>query len=234
LVCESGLRTVFFIDGYNLYYGLLSDTPYKWLNLPSLLASIIHEQDPASQLVGVHYFTASVQPKLATRGMKSKEAQDTYIRALKAHQVKVHLGRHRLDHRRAPRFVCHKTPASREDKVDIWHLEEKETDVRIAIEMYRLAVSQQYQDEEDVQQLVLVSSDTDMAPALEAIRADYPHLRIGIILPRGRHCTDRPAGSLRKNADWMRQSISEDELSAHQFPDRVPTRKKPADKPDYW
>ena len=231
------MRTVFFVDGYNLYYGLVSDTRYKWLNLPSLLASIIHEQDPASQVVGVHYFTAPVQPKLATRGTKSKEAQDSYIRALKAHQVEIHLGRHRLDHRKAPRFVCNKTPASREDKVDIWHLEEKETDVRIAIEMYRLAVSQQYKDEEDVQQLVLVSSDTDMAPALEAIRKDYPHLRIGIILPRGRKRTDRSdrsAGSLRKNADWMRHSISEEELDAHQFPDRVPTRKKPADKPDYW
>jgi len=228
------VRTVFFVDGYNLYYGLLSDTPYKWLNLPSLLASIIHEQDPAGQLVGVHYFTASVQPKLATRGMKSKEAQDTYIRALKAHQVEVHLGRHRLDHRKAPRFVCHNTPASREDKVDIWHLEEKETDVRIAIEMYRLAVSQQCQSGEDVQQLVLVSSDTDMTPALEAIRTDYPHLRMGIILPRDRKRTDRPAGSLRKNADWMRHSISEEELKIHQFPGRVPTRKKPADKPDYW
>ena len=228
------MRTVFFVDGYNLYYGLLSGTPYKWLNLPSLLASIIHEQDPASQMVGVHYFTASVQPKLATRGRESKEAQDTYIRALKAHQVEVHLGRHRLDHRKAPRFVCHKIPASREDKVDIWHLEEKETDVRIAIEMYRLAVSQQYQGEEGVQQLVLVSSDTDMAPALAAIRADYPHLRIGIILPRGKDRADRPAGSLRKNADWMRQSISEEELNAHQFPDRVPTHKKPAKKPNYW
>ena len=73
-----------------------------------------------------------------------------------------------------------------------------------------------------------------MTPALEAIRTDYPHLRIGIILPRDRKRTDRPAGSLRKNADWMRHSISEEELKIHQFPGRVPTRKKPADKPDYW
>lgn len=228
------MKTVFFVDGYNLYYGLLSDTRYKWLNLPSLLASIIHEQNPASEPVGVHFFTAPVQPKLATRGMTSKQAQDTYIRALKARQVKVHLGRHRLDHRKMPRFVCHNTPASREDKVDIWHLEEKETDVRIAVEMYRLAVSQQHEGEENIQQLVLVSSDTDMAPALEKIRTDYPHLRIGIILPRGKDRSDRPAGSLSDNADWMRHSISEEELSAHQFPDRVPTHKKPAKKPDYW
>lgn len=128
-------------------------------------------------------------------------------------------------------FDCLK---ARKLTVDIWHLEEKETDVRIAVEMYRLAVSQQCQSGEGVQQLVLVSSDTDMTPALEAIRTDYPHLRIGIILPRDRKRTDRPAGSLRKNADWMRHSISEEELKIHQFPGRVPTRKKPADKPDYW
>jgi len=228
------LRTAFFIDGYNVFYGLLGNTSYKWLNLPSLLSSITHEIEPRSIPGAINYFTAPVQPSLATRGIQSKHAQDTYLRALKASGVNVYLGRHRLDHRKAPRFVSRDSPADRSNQVDIWHLEEKETDVRISIAMYQLAAQQHCMGGEQVEQLVLVSGDTDMTPALEAIRADFPYLRIGIILPHRKGLEDRAAGSLKKNSDWMRNSISTDELSAHQFPERVPTRKKPAIKPDYW
>lgn len=230
------MRTAFFVDGYNVFYGLLAGTPYKWLNLPSLLEAIIHENNPASELAEIHYFTSPVQPTLATRGQHSKQAQDTYIRALKARGVTVHWGRHRLDHRKAPRFVSRDIPASRQDQVDIWNLEEKETDVRIGIAMYRLAAKQYWGDiqEDRVQQIVLVSGDTDMTPALEAIRADFPHLHIGIILPHRQGNNRTPPGSLKNNADWMRRHISNDELEMHLFPDRVHTRKKPADKPSYW
>ncbi|PCF94100.1 NYN domain-containing protein [Vreelandella nigrificans] len=230
------MQTAFFIDGYNVFYGLLAGTPYKWLDLPSLLSAINHEQDPRSQVAEIHYFTSPVQPALATRGLQSKQAQDTYVRALKAYGVKVHWGRHRLDHRKAPRFVSRKVQASRQDQVDIWNLEEKETDVRIAIAMYRLAAKQRREDASEgrIQQIVLVSGDTDLAPALEAIREDFPHLRIGIIVPHHNGGERTPPGSLQNNANWMRRYISNEELEAHQFPDRVPTRKKPADKPSYW
>ncbi len=230
------MQTAFFVDGYNVFYGLLAGTPYKWLNLPSLLEAIIHENNPGSELAETHYFTSPVQPTLATRGQQSKQAQDTYIRALKAIGVTVHWGRHRLDHRKAPRFVSRDIPASRQDQVDIWNLEEKEADVRIGITMYRLAAKQCWGaiPENRIQQIVLVSGDTDMTPALEAIRADFPHLRIGIILPHRQGKERTPPGSLRNNADWVRRHISNDELSAHLLPERVHTHKKPADKPDYW
>lgn len=207
---------------------------FKWLDLPSLLVSITHEIEPQSRTAEINYFTAPVQPSLATRGHQSKHAQDTYIRALKAKGVNVYMGRHRLDHRKAPRFISREVPASRADQVDIWNLEEKETDVRIGIGMYRLAAKQYYRGDHQVDQIVLVSGDTDMTPALEALREDFPALKIGVILPHRRGLEGRVAGSLKKNADWMRHSISEAELAACQFPDRLPTRKKPAIKPDYW
>lgn len=230
------MKTAFFVDGYNMFYGLLAGTPYKWLDLPSLLDAIAHENDPRSQAEEIHYFTSPVQPALASRGQQSKQAQDTYVRALKARGVIVHWGRHRLDHRKAPRFVSREVPASRQDQVDIWNLEEKETDVRIGIAMYRLAAKQFWggSPEDRIQQVVLVSGDTDMTPALEAIRADFPHLRVGIILPHRKGIERTPPGSLKKQAHWMRRYISNEELETHQLSNRVHTRKKPADKPDYW
>lgn len=228
------MRTAIFIDGYNLFYGLLAGTPYKWLDIPSLLTSILHENNPNSVISEIHYFTSPVKPALASRGERSKQAQDTYIRALKAKGVHVHWGRHRLDHRKAPRFLGRGVPASRSDQVDIWNLEEKETDVRIGIGMYRLVAMQCLHDRERTEQLVLVSGDTDMTPALKAIREDFPDIRIGIILPHRKGQEDREAGSLKDNSDWRRRFISIPELEANQFPDQVPTKKKPAKKPNYW
>jgi uncharacterized LabA/DUF88 family protein len=229
------VRTAFFVDGYNVFYGLLAGTPYKWLNLTTLLAHIAHVENPQSTLASIDYFTSSVKPELATRGSVSKEAQDTYVRALKANNIAVHYGRHQLEPARAPRFVDKKIGASRQDKVAIWKLEEKETDVHIAISMYRTAAREAKDNHADcIQQLVLVSGDTDMAPALRAIREDFPHLTVGIVLPYRTGFKRSPPGSLREHSHWMRRVVTEDELQKHQFPNRVPTHKAPAIKPDYW
>lgn len=229
------MRTAFFVDGYNLFYGLLAGTPYKWLNLKSLLAYVAHIENPQSSIISVDDFTSSVKPALATRGRTSKEAQDAYVRALKSTKVSVHYGRHSLAPAKAPRFVDKKTGASRQDKVDIWKLEEKETDVHLAISMYRTATRQAaLAAHEQIEQLVLVSSDTDMTPALRALREDFPAITVGIILPHRAELNCPSPGSLKEHAHWMRRVISTEELQSHQFPDRVPTHKAPAIKPDYW
>jgi len=221
------LRTAFFVDGYNVFYSLVSGTPYKWLNLKALLGNILARQNPQAEVSRVCYFTSSVKPHLASRGTDSLEAQNTYIRALKANDVEVITGLHLLSPARAPRHVAGQKP-SRQDLVDIWSLEEKQTDVNIAIGMYRAAVSQQYD------QVVLVSADTDMTGALKAIKEDFPAIKRGVIFPH-KPSTKRPAPvSLCELADWVVFAIHEKELAEAQFSNRVPTHKKPAVKPHYW
>lgn len=228
------MRTAFFVDGYNLFYGLLEGTDCKWLDLPSLLAYLLKAQDSASSIASIDYFTSMVKPDLASRGIVSLHAQQTYIRALKARGVNVHEGRHQLDTSRAPRYV-EGEKASRQNWVNIWRLEEKETDVNMAISMYRMATKQAaLPPASRVEQIVLVSADTDLTPALRAIREDFPEIRIGVILPHRTGIKREPPGSLQNNSHWMRRHVSLDELRAHRFPERVPTKKKPADKPDYW
>lgn len=229
------MRTTCFVDGYNLFYGLLAGTQYKWLDLQALLAHVLRVEHPDSTLEAVSFFTSGVKPSLATRGIASKEAQDTYLRALIAHGVSVFYGRHQLESGKAPRFVDKDTPASRADQVEIWKLEEKETDVHIAISMYRLAAHQAaLPPEQRIEQMVLVSADTDMTPALRALHEDFPDLRIGVILPHREGIPRTVPGSLKQYAHWMRHVVTNVELAAYQFPSRVSTRKKPADKPPYW
>lgn len=101
--------------------------------------------------------------------------------------------------------------------------------------MYRLAALQHgLSPAERIQQIVLVSADTDLTPALRALREDFPEIQIGVILPHREGMQRTVPGSLKQHAHWMRHRVTKDELASHQFPDRVPTKKKPAYKPDYW
>lgn len=228
------MRTACFIDGYNLFYGLLAGTEYKWLDLKKLLDLILKIQDPLNHLVSVNYFTSMVKPDLARLGHISSQAQQTYIRALKANGVAITEGRHRLEAGFAPKYVDGQK-ASRSNQVKIWLLEEKETDVNIAMSMYRCAAKQQrLPAEEQIQQIVLVSADTDMTPVLRALKEDFPGIRRGVILPHREGIQRNPPGSLEKESDWMRRTVKKSELEACQFPRRVPTNKKPADMPVYW
>lgn len=146
----------------------------------------------------------------------------------------IHLDRHRLKRGSAPRYIEGQY-ASRADKIDIWDLEEKETDVNIAISMYRLCSRQQSLNVDSrIEQLVLISADTDMTPVLKAIREDFPEITVGIILPHREGIERGVPGSLKNHSNWIRRHITSNELKAYQFPDSVPTHKKPAKKPEYW
>ena len=45
------MRTNVYVDGFNLYYSCLKDTPYKWLDLLTLSACIPPESDPPHSIL---------------------------------------------------------------------------------------------------------------------------------------------------------------------------------------
>lgn len=113
----------------------------------------------------------------------------------------------------------------------VWRLEEKQTDVNIALHLYDDVVQGR------VEQVVLVSNDSDLVPALKFARRTNALLTMGTILPE----LLREANNSRPNnvdlsalSDWSRHYIRVEELQAAQLPDKIPTSKKPIFKPDYW
>jgi hypothetical protein len=66
-----------YIDGFNLYYGALKGTPYKWLDLARLCQALL----PSDTIQEIKYFTARV----SARPSKPTSAHDQglYIRALR-------------------------------------------------------------------------------------------------------------------------------------------------------
>ena len=127
----------------------------------------------------------------------------------------------------------YKKPPDKKDTVAVWKLEEKQTDVQIALTAYRDAVKG------NAEQLVFVSNDTDLEPALKLIRHDLDDdIQIGVVIPmrKPKEGSPRrpPNASLSKHANWTRSYITETELANSHLPEIIPTPKKPIVKPDYW
>ncbi len=226
------MRIIVYIDGFNFYFGVLRNTTYKWLDIVSLVKHICHVQDPSIEIIAVKFFTAPVITRLATKGEKAGQSQDTYHRALiNSHPdtVEIIKGYYLMEKGTPPRY---KKPVDKQDRVEVWKLEEKQTDVNIALHLYRDAMFRH------CDHAVLVSSDSDLVSAFKFIGQDFPSHHIGLILPRRQPKGDeknRPANAgLSDLANWTRSYIMDEELEKFQLPEKVPTKKKPAIKPDYW
>ena len=50
------MKTNIYIDGFNLYYGCIKDTPYHWLNLAEMCRLLL----PKDKIQRIKYFTALV------------------------------------------------------------------------------------------------------------------------------------------------------------------------------
>ena len=226
-------KTIIYVDGYNLYYSRLRGSAHKWLDIAALFRDrILRQQDPSAQVVRIKYFTSSVMASYARHGRASEEAQTQYLRALQAHEplLDVIKGFHVFQPTRLPSYREGQA-ASKDDVSAVWMIEEKQTDVNIALEIYRDAKNGA------CDQIVVCSNDSDLEPALKLIKADMPMVKVGIVLPmkEGKGVNiNRPNQRLVKHADWVRQYIKDDELSASQLPANVQTKKKPASKPNHW
>ena len=91
---RQSMRTIVYVDGFNLYYGSLKNTPFKWLDLPLLFETILQ---PHHDIRLVKYFTATISG--TPQDQSAPQRQATYLRALQQFRpsVEVHLG-HFLSH----------------------------------------------------------------------------------------------------------------------------------------
>jgi uncharacterized LabA/DUF88 family protein len=230
------MKTTIYIDGYNLYYGRLRNTEFKWLDIVTLFSNMAHTIEPRSSVVAVKYFTAPALSKFARHGNASMQAQNDYHRALEAKYPQlfsITLGSHvyEKDGTSLPIYIKG-VPFDKNKSAKVWRLVEKKTDVNIAMAMYRDA-SKGVAD-----QLILVSNDSDAEPVLQAISEDFPNLILGLVmplaLPEDGKRSRPPSRRLASLAHWNRSYIRDDELKNALLPAQVPTRKKPATKPVYW
>jgi uncharacterized LabA/DUF88 family protein len=227
-------KTTIYIDGYNLYYSRLKGTPFKWLDIATLFRDkVLLQQDPSADVVSIKYFTAPVKASYARHGQDSEHAQTQYLRALMAKYpdlIQIIQGFHIFQPTALPTFVPNVRP-SKAQVSRIWMIEEKQTDVNIALHAYRDAARGH------CDQVIICSNDSDIEPALRMIREDVPNVKIGLVMPLRESAKDDgkvPNKRLTPLAHWVRRYIKDDELEKSQLPLNVPTKKKPASKPVHW
>ena len=158
-------RTSVYIDGYNLYYGLLKDTAYKWLD-PLKLARALLRDDHDVQ--SIKYFSSPV--KTYPHDPAAVDRQKVYLQALSTvPNLQIVQGFYRKDTVLMPAYTesCKACPTAKDGKVKVVKLEEKRTDVNIASAMLLDA----FNNMADV--FVLVSGDTDFIAPVSIIRKDF-------------------------------------------------------------
>ena len=205
------MRTFVYVDGFNLYYGALKGTPFKWLDLVSLFEKVLQ---PRHDILKVKYFTARVSGTPADQSKPQR--QDVYLRALRHYrpEVEVYFG-HFLSHPvRAP--LLH--PVGNQRTVEVVRTEEKGSDVNLAVHL----LNDGWLDACDC--AVVVSNDSDIAEAMRLVRLHHGK-RIGLVTPG----TGRPSQQLKKHADFSR-NLRPNALQRSQLPDRIPgtSIRKPA------
>ena len=101
--------------------------------------------------------------------------------------------------------------------------EEKETDINIAINLFRDAMNDVYDT------AVVISGDSDLRPAMEAVKTSFPEKSVRVIVPIG-----RKAKLLQQTAD-SHMKMKEHHLASSQFPDTVllPDGRR-VQRPDRW
>jgi hypothetical protein len=217
------LRTIVYVDGYNLYYGLLRSTPYKWLDLLALFQNEILEN---AEVLEIRFYTAPVLGRMCD-DPKSPQHQRTYMQALrKTASDRIAIIEGRMVSTTPIRRLASPLPdAPHIDKVQVVAFTEKKTDVNLATDILIDAWTR------DHEQVVICCNDSDIEAALAGLRNHRPHLRIGLVAPVRNNDRRWISKDLEKLAHWSK-SINETQLQAAQLPDRIPGTS--IEKPQKW
>lgn len=215
------MRTIIYVDGFNLYYRALKQRPqYKWLNLKRLAEEVL---DPINSVEQVNFYTARISARVNPTGPRD---QQIYFDALATiPEVKIHFGNFQVNntYARIPPFPDGKKELFKPwpTVVRIIKTEEKGSDVNLGVHLVRDACLGRF----DV--AAVITNDTDL---VEPIRIAVNELSktVGIISP-----VENPARSLQDVASFVRR-IRPTHLLRAQFPnplarDREPDLNRPLD-----
>jgi hypothetical protein len=204
------MKANIYVDGFNLYYGAVKGTPYRWLNIAAMCQLML----PRDKINQIKYFAALVSahdddPDQPTR-------QQTYLRALRTiPNLTIILGTflsHEVMMRLAP-------PAT--GYVKVIRTEEKGSDVNIAT---HLLVDGHNNDYEIA---IVVSNDSDLLLPIQVVTRQLGK-PVGILNPQ-----KNPSKALLPYATFFKQ-IRKGVLAKSQFPPTLMDQRGSFSKPPGW
>ena len=215
-------RSVIYIDGYNLYYGLLKGTAYKWLDIAAFARMLLPGDH---EVVSVKYFTSCTLTY--PHDNAAIERQNIYLQALRTlKDVKVISGFFKKNKVLMPAYEdeCKKCAVPQNGFVRVVRLEEKRSDVNLAVEMLLDAM------QADIDCLGLVTGDADQVGTIEAARRRFGKT-VSVFNPQ-----KSISGHLKMAASYYK-NIPRDLPAGCQLPDVIPYGKhgdRFIRRPDAW
>lgn len=218
------IKTIVYIDGYNLYYGLLRKSKMKWLDIVKLFSEGILDKN--AELTQVRYYTAPVLGRMSDDPM-STQRQRLYLQVLRKiypHYLEIIQGKI-LATTPYQRLVRPIAEAPQLKIVQVYDFNEKKTDVNLASDLITGAWTAAYE------QAVICSNDSDLEGALAVVKRHHPYLRIGVVAPIQSENYRHISGDLKKHSDWSKV-LRISHVAAAQLALRIPNSK--LQKPDSW
>lgn len=218
------MRTVVFIDGYNLYYGLLRKSKFKWLDLVRLFGE--HVLSKENQLIQVRYYTAPVLGRMCD-DPSSPQRQRQYLQAMRVmHPEQLVIVQGKIvattPYQRVVRSL---NEGASDERVRVHSFTEKKSDVNLATDLLTGAWKKTFEH------AVVCSNDTDLEAALLAVKRDHPDICLGLVAPVS-SCDHRQISrDLAQHVTWMK-ALSPAHLAKAQLPDKIPHTR--LSRPENW
>ena len=204
-----------YVDGFNLYYRALKDTPFRWLDLRKLAETLLPDDD----IHKICYFTARLDARPGNPSQPRRQL--IYLRALATlPDLEVHYGAFRSGVRRRP--LAEPIPGL-PAYVRIRDSEEKGSDVNLATRLLVDAFNR------ECAQAVVVSNDADFAGAMRYVR-DGLGLRVTLVNPDSRNASP---SELANSATYVKR-LWKSHLRRSQFPDTLRDDVGVIAKPHGW
>lgn len=211
------MRTTVYVDGFNLYYGALKRTSFKWLNLEKLCHLLL----PKQPIQKIKYFTALVNPRPGDPNVQVR--QQIYLRALKTLPKVEIIHGHFLTKKIDIPLID--SSLKFQPRVQLFarltKTEEKGSDVNLAAHLINDG------HKKNIDKAVLITNDSDLLEAVRIIRRELK-LPVGIINPH-----ERQSRVLIRHASFVKK-IRKGALSASQFPKTLKDVKGVFHKPETW
>ncbi len=223
-------RVNVYVDGFNLYYGCLRGTPFKWLDLAALCSQLL----PDANIKTIRYFTARVHDDPASKGERAR--QDTYLRALRTIpnltiKEGYFLTKPHWEREVEPIYAPNpKVPNPKNPMVRVWKTEEKGSDVNLATSLLLDAAAREFS------QAWVISNDSDLAWPIQMVRRIY-RLPVSVFKPdrpRGYPKGDRPDSHHVIKAARKFRRIRREHLEGSQFPLTLTDADGAFGKPSRW
>jgi uncharacterized LabA/DUF88 family protein len=203
-----------YVDGFNLYYGAVKGTAYKWLDIQKMVQLIL----PKNQILKIKYFTALVHARQQDPDQPIR--QQMYLRALKTIPNLEIIRGHFMSH--TVWMTLANPRPGQNPYVEVIKTEEKGSDVNIATHLLYDGVKNAYGV------AILISNDSDLVEPINIVKNDL-HKAVIVLNPTLVY----PSHELKKSATFVKD-IRQGVLAASQFPNTLQDKTGTFTKPAGW